>query len=74
MLPSKPFTPQFLSDIVMIEQIAKKLGIKDPEYFSLLSHAEQWSVLKITAFMDKKFDILDGLKAWENQYKKEDQN
>lgn len=63
------FTPQHLRDIVFIEQTFKQLDMKDIEMFRKLSYQEQWSVLKITAFMNKKFDILEGLKVWENQYK-----
>lgn len=69
MTKSDSFTPQHLRDIVFIEQMFKQLDMKDIEIFRKLSYQEQWSVLKITAFMDKKFDILEGLVAWENQYK-----
>ena len=69
MTKTDSFTPQHLRDIVFIEQTSKQLDMKDIEMFRKLSYQEQWSVLKITAFMDKKFDILEGLVAWENQYK-----
>ena len=71
MTKSDSFTPQHLRDIVFIEQMFKKLDMKDIEMFRKLSYQEQWSVLKITAFMNKKFDILECLKVWESQYKNE---
>lgn len=70
MTKSDSFIPQHLCDIVFIKQTFRQLDMKDIKMFSKLSYQEQWSVLKITAFMDKKFDILEGLKVWENQYNK----
>lgn len=71
MTKTDSFTPQHLRDIVFIEQMFKQLDMKDIEMFRKLSYPEQWTVLKITAFMDKKFDILEALVAWENAYKTE---
>ena len=71
MTKSDTFIPQHFRDIVFIEQMFKKLDLKDIEWFRKLSYQEQWSVLKITAFMDKKFDNLEALSSWENQYKNE---
>jgi len=71
MTKSDSFIPQHLRDIVFIEQTFKQLDMKDIDMFRKLSYQEQWSILKITAFMNKKFDILERLKVWESQYKNE---
>ena len=66
----KEFKPDRLSDLVFIDQIFKKLlPPSNKDFFDLLTPSEKWSVLKIQAFMEKKFEILDAMLAWQNQYK-----